>query len=524
MRMLPWPCALVAVFALIVPSRAGMAVEPTPLERGMELFVREWMPDDSRSHNGDGLGPVFNDSSCVACHNLGGPGGGGPASKNVDLLSAIASGQDQADEGVPAGVDLGLKAPNESQIGALRQAGLRLLGNGQRDEGKKKPREANLDALTKVHAGFRSSKSVVLHRFGTDPSYADWHNFVLGAGPNPLDIEAGGRLAHGRGPAEVELATARQMVGINGAMMGGQNVGGFTLLRSQRNATALFGVGALDAIPDSVIEAAAKVDHPEFPRVHGRPARLPGGKIGRFGWKAQVPSLSEFILTACAVEIGLEVPGRSQASPPEAPAYKAPGVDLSAEECEALTKYVASLPRPVESEAGAGREDRAARAGRDTFVATGCAACHTPKLGDVEGLYSDLLLHNLGPDLGDSGFYGGTLPDSPEDGPPSTTPPPDIAQTPLIDSMPAGDRKEIVGATRQEWRTPPLWGLRDSGPYLHDGRAATIEEAIVMHGGESVDSVTRYFKLTARDRWQLQAFLKTLVAPTPTNDPLASGR
>ena len=50
---------------------------------GRDIFLREWIPGDSRSHGGDGLGPVFNDTSCVACHNQGGAGGGGPASKNV---------------------------------------------------------------------------------------------------------------------------------------------------------------------------------------------------------------------------------------------------------------------------------------------------------------------------------------------------------------------------------------------------------------------------------------------------------
>ena len=66
---------------------------------GKELFTREWMPKDARSHGGDGLGPVFNDSSCVACHNLGGVGGGGPASKNVDIITAFANpvGQQQQD-------------------------------------------------------------------------------------------------------------------------------------------------------------------------------------------------------------------------------------------------------------------------------------------------------------------------------------------------------------------------------------------------------------------------------------------
>src|ERR1700756_3034453 len=59
------------------------------LARGKELFTREWLPGDKRSHKGDGLGPLFNGSSCAACHNQGGNGGGGPNNNNVTLVSAV---------------------------------------------------------------------------------------------------------------------------------------------------------------------------------------------------------------------------------------------------------------------------------------------------------------------------------------------------------------------------------------------------------------------------------------------------
>src|SRR6185312_13445588 len=62
------------------------------IAEGRELFLREWTPGDPRSTHGDGLGPVFNDSSCVACHNSGGSGGGGPSSKNVDIVTAVFNG------------------------------------------------------------------------------------------------------------------------------------------------------------------------------------------------------------------------------------------------------------------------------------------------------------------------------------------------------------------------------------------------------------------------------------------------
>jgi CxxC motif-containing protein (DUF1111 family) len=75
------------------------------------------------------------------------------------------------------------------------------------------------------------------------------------------------------------------------------------------------------------------------------------------------------------------------------------------------------------------------------------------------------------------------------------------------------DESKLIGATRQEWRTPPLWGLRDSGPYLHDGRAATIVQAIALHGGEGAAAAHKFVKLTSPERLQLTLFLRSLVAP-----------
>jgi cytochrome c peroxidase len=67
---------------------------------------------------------------------------------------------------------------------------------------------------------------------------------------------------------------------------------------------------------------------------------------------------------------------------------------------------------------------------------------------------------------------------------------------------------------RREWKTPPLWGLYDSKPYLHDGRAATIEEAIDWHGGEAAASRERYLALPGESRAHIVLFLSTLRAPT----------
>ncbi len=72
-------------------SKAGAEPAITnPVAVGYEIFNREWMPNDPRGHGGDGLGPVYNDSSCIACHNSGGSGGAGPISKNIDIIERVA--------------------------------------------------------------------------------------------------------------------------------------------------------------------------------------------------------------------------------------------------------------------------------------------------------------------------------------------------------------------------------------------------------------------------------------------------
>src|SRR5207253_765816 len=123
----------------------------------------------------------------------------------------------------------------------------------------------------------------------------------------------------------------------------------------------------------------------------GRVSRQKGGGIGRFGWKAQVVGLEDFVLTACANELGLEVPGHHQAGDPLGYGDRVPaGLDLSLDDCRALVAYVRELPAPVE------RPQELAPAGRIVFDRIGCAGCHRPNLGGVEGIYSDLLLHDMG--------------------------------------------------------------------------------------------------------------------------------
>jgi CxxC motif-containing protein (DUF1111 family) len=278
-----------------------------------------------------------------------------------------------------------------------------------------------------------------------------------------------------------------------------------TLIESKRNTPPLFGAGLIDAIPDKVLEevaadqAKASADaSPEFRRgdevlpVRGRVARLKDGRASRFGWKATVANLREFTLQACSSELGLEVPGFARAAPPWKSDYKAEGIDLTSAQCDALTRFVASLPSPGVRPADSTEQAGAIERGRELFASVGCAVCHRPKLGVVEGIYSDLLLHDMGHELSDSGSY--------------TVLEPEIASK--------DKSKQPRAANELEWRTPPLWGMRDSAPYLHDGRAATVAKAVALHGGEGRSAAQEYERLSEKEREQVELFLKTLAVPT----------
>ena len=447
--------------------------EDAPNADGRELFLREWIPGDARSHGGDGLGPVFNDTSCVACHNQGDIGGGGPAAKNVEIVTAFSH-----------------VSPNpqpESTPTSLVSALVMLFSGANRAKSPSPPSaeeqariDAQRDRLFKIHPGFKTARSVVLHRFSTDSEYAAFR----------------GKLNAGSGFRN--LRPIPQTVRIDH----------FTFFVTGRNALPLFGSGKIDAIPDKVLLDAAEKKYDDFPGVSGRVAKLKNGWIGRFGWKAQKARLSDFVLTACAVELGLNVPNQPQSGLPHKPEYAPQGLDLNQDECNALTSFIRSLPAPQERSPANEREAEYLAGGRKLFATVGCAACHTPQLGEVAGIYSDLLLHDMGRELGDAGSYGSFVPNSTEEEGELQGAVPPLESVVLI-----RDEPNLIGATRQEWRTPPLWGLRDSAPYMHDGRAATIEEAILMHAGEAIGSLRQYILLPAEERLQLTLFLRSLAAP-----------
>jgi CxxC motif-containing protein (DUF1111 family) len=379
------------------------------------LFEKLWEPGEASPSGGDGVGPLYNEESCVGCHNQGGTGGAGDISKNVTILSALP--------------------------------GASLVRNGQ---------SIFQGELEDLHPGFRNRSNIVLHQHSTNGS---------------------DRLSEIRTYTFVQ--TRDEL---------------FALAKSQRSTPALFGAGRIDTISDQALLAAEARKFPDFPEIKGRVSRLRGDRLGKFGWKGQTASLEDFVMAACANELGLEVRGHHQASLLSAKDYdpKKISLDLSDEDCTRMIRFVANLPAPVV------HPTLDAEWGYTVFHAIGCATCHAPSMGGVSGLYSDLLLHDLGDRFrAFGGGYGGGTSEIVEKSSRSKD-----AATPSGEAGPT------------EWRTTPLWGVAASAPYLHDGRASTLHEAIILHGGEAEMTSKRYSQLDPGARQALLAFLRSQVAPS----------
>ncbi|WP_020472567.1 di-heme oxidoredictase family protein [Zavarzinella formosa] len=274
-----------------------------------------------------------------------------------------------------------------------------------------------------------------------------------------------------------------------------ETVPDFDPVRTQTvQATALFGAGWIDLISDKAIynnqrnrraSTVAREFQLDFTSVPvGRVPTTDDGRVGKFGWKGQTASLSEFVSAACANELGLGTPTVRQATPLRGSASDVEP-DLDRKQVKALVAFVKTLPKPEEIPSNA-----AAAHGKDLFKTVGCAACHTPDLGGVKGVYSDFLLYTLDNPNPSGGGYGSdpprllNLPPRPEDKP-----------------------------KPEEWKTPPLWGVADSAPYFHDGASPTLASAISRHQGDAATVTKAYQALNTDDQAAVIAFLNTLRAP-----------
>lgn len=427
----------------------GFRFDRAMSEQGKELFVHVWEPHDALSPGGDGLGPVFNAKSCVECHHQGGAGGGGPLENNVTAFT----------------------------IGPVTRKPVGPFDRAEVVSPAGEPRAGVVHAFATSNE-FRETLANLSPRFRSvsKPELAD----LLPSGPESCPS-----------PPKIGVASGVDI--------------------SHRNTPALFGANLIDSIPDRVIIANERAQRLKWgfndPRSEslpvGRAIRLANGGVGKFGWKAQIGTLSDFVRAACANELGLGNPSNAQPASMASNNYKAPGVDLTDEQCDQMTAFVSSLPRPIETEATTERDAQVVAFGRDVFHSIGCTDCHTPDVGNVKGIYSDLLVHSMGKILVGGGSYG--------------QPPAELPEFP-----------EGSGPNPSEWRTPPLWGVADSAPYMHDGRAATLRDAIRLHGGQAERSADLFAKLPADQQHGLMQFLMSLRAPklepVPQTNLFAAGR
>jgi CxxC motif-containing protein (DUF1111 family) len=398
---------------------------------GNSIFNRNWVTAPSSTIGLDGLGPTFNATSCSACHLL--DGRGRPPDPGKPMLSAL--------------VRLSVLDPSGAVV--------------------------------------------------AEPSYGDQFNpsSILGV-PGEGLVELTWTEEPGQYGDGSPYSLRRPTIGFTNLGFGAMAEGTMTSLRV---APQVAGLGLLELVAEADIVALADPDDADGDGISGRPNRVfdvTAGvdRLGRFGWKANQPSIFQQSAGAFLGDIGITSSLFSQQNcPPAQGACLAAtdgtgddGVEVSNDKLARITFYGMTLAAPGRRHV----RDPDVLDGKRLFSDIGCAGCHTPVLhtaastelpelaGQTIRPYTDLLIHDLGDDLADG------RPDFLADG--------------------------------REWRTPPLWGIgliktvNGHDLLLHDGRARGVAEAILWHGGEAVAAREAFRALSADDRARLIAFLESL--------------
>lgn len=416
---------------------------------GEALFQRLWVTAPTRTKAADGLGPLFNSRACNGCHIRNGRG-------------------HPVDE-------------NDPSAGATSML-LRLSIPPQNDTDRELLAAGRVSTLP-------------------DPVYGgQFQDFSIPSVP------AEGKVAVRYDTQTIELADG-SMVELRHPTYGMADLAYGPLhddvMISPRIAPPMIGLGLLEAIPDEVLLANADPQDRDGNGISGRVNRVwdiakDELAIGRFGWKAGMPSLDQQNQNAFQFDIGLSTPlypnAYSDCTEAQSLCRGAPdGNDPEFDNLEAhdqITDLVLYYARNIAPPMRQNASDPDVMAGREIFNSIGCASCHTPSYqlperadmpeqsGQVIWPYSDLLLHDMGDGL--------------------------------------ADHRPEAEASGTEWRTPPLWGLgraQEIDPragYLHDGRARSILEAVLWHGGEAKPARDAVTFLPSSDRSKLLAFLKSL--------------
>ncbi|MBU3028922.1 di-heme oxidoredictase family protein [Paracoccus marinaquae] len=420
---------------------------------GNGLFRKLWVSSPSSTQASDGLGPLYNSRGCQNCHLKDGRGHPPDA------------------PGEPGGsmfLRLSVPAPGDAARTRIEEY------------------------LLKAGMDFIPSRP--------DPVYGGQLQDLSVAG-----IPAEGRMVIDYAETEVALSGG-ESASLRAPVYRIDNPGygplRDDLMTSPRVAPQMIGLGLLEAVPAADILAGADPDDADGDGISGRPQiawsmRYGAPMLGRFGWKAGNPTIEEQSASAFAGDVGISNPLKpapagectdAQIACINAPhgADDARGDEIDAEGMDFVTFYSQNLAVPARRD----MDDPQVLRGKEVFYGTGCTACHRPKFVTARledqpeqsfqliWPYSDMLLHDMGEGLADN-------------------------------------RPEGV-ADGREWRTAPLWGIglteqvNGHTLFLHDGRARSLLEAVLWHGGEARPARDAVVSMPPEDRAALIRFIESL--------------
>lgn len=396
--------------------------ETTHFFVGKSFFDQAWVTAPSSTDSRDGLGPYFNARSCSACHSR--DGRGRPPENGDGFLSMLIR------LSIPGATNNGEPKPDPNYGGQLQNAA--LLGIDA--EGTPEV------SYTEVEGHFGDNTTYTLMR----PSYTI------------------SNLKYGNLDASVMM--------------------------SPRVAPTMTGMGLLEAISESDILEFADENDSNADGISGRPNYVWNVKeqtttLGRFGWKANQPSVEQQVAGAFAGDIGITSTMFPHTDVTDAQADATRDVESGGdpEIVDRLLRFVVIYSANLAVPARRNTTDAEVKQGESLFTSMGCSKCHRISItsrGETIHPYTDLLLHDMGDDL--------------------------------------ADNRPDFEATGNEWRTPPLWGIglvqtvNGHTRFMHDGRARNLEEAILWHGGEGEGAKNNYKAATKAERDALIAFINSL--------------
>jgi CxxC motif-containing protein (DUF1111 family) len=367
------------------------------------------------------------------------------------------------------------RGPGGTSVGGLTPAQQLAFNEGSRTFSKNYSIADGLgpvfndESCSDCHRNGGGSNQTV-RRFGRVDSRGDFDQLV----------ELGGSLIQSRG--------IRSITTVDGTHdFVGERVPPDATVTTLRRSHQLQGLGFVDAVPDATWRAVAQTELDADPATAGRVhivLDLTTGRaaVGKFGWKAQVPTLTQFAADALLNEIGITNPLFRDETCPQGDCVElgfnpTPAMNDDGRDVEAIANFMTMLAPPTR-----GQITDSVAAGEQVFLQIGCGSCHRPTLrtgpSPVSALnrvdfhpYSDFLLHDMGS---------------------------------------LGDRIVQGQASGQEMRTQPLWGLRNTNRFMHDAATNNLEDAIRRHDGQGRPARDQFVDLDADRVAELLAFLRSL--------------